>query len=226
MVQFCCGTGDCTAAGANPKRGIGNTYTSAVIMDTAGDVVVPLEVGDLGGDMMDVFMKDYGLNNTSVRRTISGDGTPVWKIGYGAEEELDKRDCDTYTPAQGAPYTNTDTVSTRLTGRICGDGSMTTITNEQSVSRSTTFEASVSDPFGIISASIEFTTEMTATQSYDYTFTAPNGQCGQVVFTATLLCTSGTISGCDDGDQEGEACTANRVSDSQIDETYSFVITD
>ncbi|PIA92334.1 hypothetical protein CB0940_09143 [Cercospora beticola] len=218
MVQFCCGSGDCAVSGV--KRGL-NTVSSVVLRDGSGNVVVPLGVGSESGDMMDVFMEDLGLNSSSVVESTSTSGMRVFKIG----QNLAKRDCDSFTPS-GDTYTKADSVSSKIGARICGDGTMQEVTNEMSVSRSTTFGASVGDPFGIVSASTEFTTEESASQSYTYVFTPPEGQCGNVAFTATLNCLGGTITGCEGGDQTGEVCTARRISEDQVDGTYSFVITD
>jgi len=114
-------------------------------------------------------------------------------------------------------------MSQQVSGNICDTTSKVTITNENSVSRTTTFGASVSDPFGIVSASVEFSTEETATQSYSYEFTPKEGQCGHVSFTPFFICVGGTITGCEGGDQTGEVCTAKRISDNQIDGAYRFV---
>jgi hypothetical protein len=116
-------------------------------------------------------------------------------------------------------------VSVQVSGYICDSTSEVTITNEHSVSRTTTFGASVSDPFGIVSASVEFSTEETATQSYSYTFRPKEGQCGHVSFTPFYNCISGTIPGCEGGDAVGEVCTAKRIDNNQIDGAYLFVQT-
>jgi hypothetical protein len=117
-------------------------------------------------------------------------------------------------------------VSYTVSGYICDSTSKVTITNENSISHTTTFGASVSDPFGIVSASVEFSTEETATQSFSYEFTPQEGQCGHVAFTPFFNCVGGTITGCEGGDQTGEVCTAKRISDKQIDGAYLFVQTD
>ena len=101
------------------------------------------------------------------------------------------------------------------------------ITNTQSVSETTTFGASVSDPFGIVSASIEFLIEKPAGQSWTCMYTPPGDVCSRVSWTPFFNCVSGTITGCDGGDQTGEFCTAKRLSTEQLDAggIYLFVQT-
>lgn len=119
--------------------------------------------------------------------------------------------------------TFTGTASQQVSGYICGTTSKVTITNENSVAHTTTFGASVGDPFGVVSASTEFSTEESASQSYSYEFTPAEGQCGHVSFTPFFECVKGSIAKCKDGDQTGEVCTAKRISDKQIDGAYIFV---
>lgn len=59
----------------------------------------------------------------------------------------------------------------QVSGFICDSNSKVSITNENSVSRTSSFGASVGDPYGIVSASVSFSTEETASQSYTYEFT-------------------------------------------------------
>ena len=92
----------------------------------------------------------------------------------------------------------------QVSGFICDTTSKVTIENSMSVSHTTTFGSSVSDPFGIVSASVEFSTEESASQSYSYEFTPKEGQCGHVSFTPFFNCVGGTITGCEGGDQTGE----------------------
>lgn len=223
MVQFCCGTGDCTSAGVE-KRSDGS-FSSMVLRDSENNIIVPHSVGDASGDKMDVFMEDLGLNSSSVTMSQSSSGIPDFKVGYAAEETAKvKRDCSSYT-ANGAPYTKTGSASYQVSGYICDSTSAVTITNEMSVAHTTTFSASVSDPFGIVSTSVGFKTETEASQSYSYMFTPMSGQCGHMSFTPFFTCTGGTITGCDAGDQNGEVCTAKRVSGQQVDGAYVFVQT-
>lgn len=106
MVQFCCGTGDCSAAGVKRDGTIfGNTLSSAVLRDDAGSVVVPHSVGDVaGGDKFDIFLEDHGVNSSAAILGSSTGGIPIYKIGYDAP--VQKRACDTFSENK-APYTKT-----------------------------------------------------------------------------------------------------------------------
>ncbi|PIA92539.1 hypothetical protein CB0940_05179 [Cercospora beticola] len=229
MIQFCCGTGDCTAAGASKRDDNSAVASSVVLRDINDNILVPQSVGDSAGEKMDIFMEDLGLNSSTVLLARSTTGAPIFKVGHEEYEDnhhaITKRDCDTFI-ADGAPYTKTGDVSTQIGGYICGDAVTVGITNEVSVSQTTTFSASVGDPFGVVSASVGFEVEESASQSTTYEFTPLPGQCGHVAFTPFYTCTSGTITGCEGGDQNGEVCTAKRVSDDRIDGAYSFAQTE
>lgn len=235
MIQFCCGTGDCTAAGAEKRDDGTLNLSSKVLRDADGNVLVPHSVGHRGTDMMDVFMEDHGLQNTTIVPSRTASGALVYRIGYPEEvqepedavnDHVQKRDCDHYDP-DGAPYTKTGTESYTVSGFICDSTTEVSLTNEHSVSQSTTFGSSVSDPFGIVSASISFTIEKEASQSQTYKFQPMEDQCGHVAWTPFYTCTGGTITGCDAGDQKGEVCTAKRIGDDKkfIDGAYHFVTT-
>lgn len=105
MVQFCCGTGDCTAAGVKRDGAIiGNTLSSLVLRDASGNMIVPHAVGDASGDKFDTFLEDHGVNSSTAIQARSAEGVAVYKIGYDAPNE--KRACDTFAQ-DGAPYTKT-----------------------------------------------------------------------------------------------------------------------
>jgi hypothetical protein len=78
---------------------------SMVLRDSAGNIVVPHQVGTAGEDRSDVFLEDHGLNSSSVIKTRSASGTPVYKIGYAPENTVKKRGCDQFT--EGGRYTST-----------------------------------------------------------------------------------------------------------------------
>lgn len=104
VVQFCCGTGDCTAAGVKRDSFWGSTMSSAVLRNDAGDIIVPHSVGDTAGDKFTVFLDDHGVNASSAIQSRSTSGVPIYRIGYDAP--VQKRACDTFTQ-DGAPYTKT-----------------------------------------------------------------------------------------------------------------------
>ncbi|KAH7066255.1 hypothetical protein BKA63DRAFT_557792 [Paraphoma chrysanthemicola] len=185
MVQFCCGTGDYTSASVKRDGFIESqanipTFTSAILANSEGDLIMPHSVGDEAGDKFETFLEAHGLNASSMVKSRSSSGTPVYKTGYASEAAVERRACDKFTQKK------------------------VSITNEKSVSRTTTFGASVSDPWGIVPESTEFSTEESASQSYTYEFTRRDGQCGHVSFTLFYNCIQGTITDCDEGDVVGE----------------------
>lgn len=153
-----------------------------------------------------------------------------------------RRDCD-YTP-DGDIYTRPGALQIVLTGVDGGTGgSEVKITQERSVSRSSTFEAGVG--FEVFSASVSITFEETITNSQEKTFTIPAGQSGKLGFTPTLKCTKGMFDGsratqnlllrtsltlllwsgsvdCGDGPQTGEACTGYEEA-GEIAGTYAVI---
>jgi hypothetical protein len=119
----------------------------------------------------------------------------------------------------------TGSESFKISNDICGETTTVAITNEKSVGRSTTFGLSVGDPWGVVSASVDFTIEESASQSQTYTFAPVSSQCGHVAWTPYFICVEGTIAGCEGGDQTGEVCTAKRINETMVDGIYRFVQT-
>jgi hypothetical protein len=97
-VQFCCGTGDCSAAGVRKRNGAGfsGTLTSAVFVDDKGGVVIPHAVGDAIGDNMNAFFEEHGPNTSSTIESLSAAGIPIYKIGYDAPAPVEKRACEKF----------------------------------------------------------------------------------------------------------------------------------
>jgi hypothetical protein len=91
VVQFCCGTGDCTAAGASRIGGRDSiSMSSMVLRDAAGDLIVPQAVGSHTGDHFDTFLEDHGLNASTMIKSRSVSGTPVYKIGSAPAAPVEK----------------------------------------------------------------------------------------------------------------------------------------
>jgi hypothetical protein len=95
VIQQCCGE-DCVEAGASRRdtiQSFSGTISSMVLTDVDGNIVVPHSVGDKRGSLLDVFLEDHGINETSALVTRSGYGAPVYKLGYNSSPRQ-KRDCD------------------------------------------------------------------------------------------------------------------------------------
>jgi hypothetical protein len=246
VLQHCCGD-DCKKAGASRDGLGGSVMSSMVLRDGDGNIVAPHQVGTTGGDQYRLFLEDHGLNSSSTIKARSASGTPVYKIGYPSEKTNVKRACNKFN--EGSRYTSTgeltisgstqETIANNschnspgvdsyvITNYICGDGSELENSNQQYVTRTTTFGASVGDPFGIVTASTQISFEETAGQSTTYKFTLKEGQCGHINWTPFFDCIKGTLTGCGEGgDQTGEVCTAKRLGSGDIDGAYTFVVTD
>ena len=164
LVQFCCGTGDCGAAGVSKKMNRGMNYprgaslSGAKLRDADGAIIEPIEVGS----------------------------PPNWGNGRRA---LHRRDCS--YEAQGDLFTKPgalEVVLTNVDGGVAG--SEVTITQERTVSRSTTIQAGV-NVFDIVSASVSYTFEESLSDSKAKAFNIAAGQTGKLGFTPTLKCSHG-----------------------------------
>lgn len=170
MAQFCCGSGDCTAAGVSKKmiRGLnyarGATVAGVGFRDADGNNIEPIEVGV----------------------------PPELRGGWENERRaIGRRDDCNYIP-DGEVFTTNGATEIVLTGVDGGTGgSEVKITQERSVSRSSTFEAGIG--FEVFSASVSITFEETLTDGQEKTFTIPAGQTGKLGFTPILKCTKGSM---------------------------------
>jgi hypothetical protein len=112
VIQQCCGSDECTKAGVSRRNTLQGSssavFTSVVLRDADGNVVVPHSVGNGKADLYDVFLEDHGINKTSALQTRSTSGVPVYKIGHPAPSKQ-KRDCpdDADFEQDGDQYTKT-----------------------------------------------------------------------------------------------------------------------
>jgi hypothetical protein len=81
--------------------------SSMVLRDAAGDLVIPHSVGSASVDHYDAFLEDHGLNASTVIKSRSVSGTPVYKIGYAPEAPAEKRACDTFVQGDRGTYSKT-----------------------------------------------------------------------------------------------------------------------
>ncbi|KAL4874963.1 hypothetical protein BJY04DRAFT_224477 [Aspergillus karnatakaensis] len=133
-----------------------------------------------------------------------------------------KRDCSSFTTRQG-PYTK-DGGAQSVSDPVSGPAQVA-ISASVTVGRSTTFSASVGDPYGIVSASTGVEFSESVTNELSYTFEVLEGQTGYVAWTPQLTCVEGVLSGCDSGsDTSGEVCGPRTGSDGAVVGQYSFVL--
>ena len=202
MVQFCCGAGDCQAAGVPWGRRIG-----------IGGHTDRLSTGGLQG----VYLT---FPNGTVIEPIA--------VGRSPFKANMKRQCegwkeDSYI-ASGEPYLKTfDTYFVSDPQPAQDQDREVEITQTVTVETSTSFDVSIGDPFGIISLSVGFEFSRQQQTSVSYKFTVPAGQTGRVGFTPVYICTTGTLEDCDGNvSPENESCTAYLTSGS-ITGDYALV---
>jgi hypothetical protein len=78
-----------------------------VLRDAAGDLIVPQAVGSHTGDHFDTFLEDHGLNASTMIKSRSVSGTPVYKIGSAPAAPVEKRACDKFEQDDKGTYTKT-----------------------------------------------------------------------------------------------------------------------
>lgn len=117
--------------------------------------------------------------------------------------ELDKRqECDGYKAgsyiADGDFYLKTlgTQVVTQTIGPFTRDRDYPFTYDQQSVSRFTSFDISLGDPFEIISLSVGVHFEDSETKNVTATTVVPAGQEGAVGFTPYYQCSTGTLESC------------------------------
>ncbi|KAL8834865.1 MAG: hypothetical protein Q9170_003565 [Blastenia crenularia] len=207
MIQHCCGSGDCEAAGAGAKMIRGMDYKRGLsargveIIGKDGKIVEPKQTGE------------------PPQRKALADGTDSPTL---FSRDYKDKDCKEYVP-DGEVYTRpADAPQILATGVDGGTtGSEVTISHSREVSQSISFTAGVN--IEIISAETTMTFEESITDTKEKKWTIPAGQAGKVGFTPNLKCTKGAMT-CKDGTSSGEACTGYKEAD-EIAGTYAVIAT-
>ena len=177
MVSFCCGTKDCKAAGAE-RRDLLDDYSDEddMVLTVNGTVLEPLQVGYPPQEPELVAARDPPAALAPVKRA-KGRCHHNWKAKKGK---------------------NSFTADSKTRIEVLDDYSGGTATITKTRSQSWTHDVSVS--FGLtfedvlslgVSMGESFTKEVSDSSSYS--FHAPKGQVGSVVFTPKLLCTTGEM---------------------------------
>ncbi|KAI4169305.1 MAG: hypothetical protein LQ343_005803 [Gyalolechia ehrenbergii] len=229
MIQHCCGSGDCEAAGAGAKMVRGMDYKrglstrSIEIKDKDGNIIEPSQVGE-----------------PPQKKALAPSDPPT----IFRRDDLHHKDCKEYVP-DGEVYTRpADAPQIVATGVDGGTtGSEVTISHSREVSQSISFTAGVN--IEIISAETTMTFEESITDTKEKKWTIPAGQSGKVGFTPNLKCSKGSLfhisnpilfsleandvsstgaMKCKDGTSTGEACTGYKEAD-EIAGTYAVIAT-
>lgn len=177
MVQFCCGNDDCTAAGAGLLKGrarnkLTGEMHAITFTNGTGHIIEPLEVG-------------YPPEVTE-RDVLPEPRTVAWS--QSKANPLHRRNDDECWQAEGDIYRKlsleTDIVYPTVTGPA-----EVTITKERS--QTFTVSANLGGVASFVSMGLSFDFSETVTSSGSVTFTVPEGQTGNVGFTAYLQCQKG-----------------------------------
>ncbi|KAJ4294363.1 hypothetical protein N0V90_008053 [Kalmusia sp. IMI 367209] len=205
MMQYCCGSGDCTAAGVQRRTADGGWAfdkrsggAGFKFYDRSGNVIEPIASGNPPEKK-----EKRAEAVTSTKRD-----SPV----------LAKREsCSGWNPTSDI-YTKNALDFQVVAGSVNGGttGGSIAITTERSVSTTATFEMGIAD---IISLGASFATTEETSSSKTVTVSVPAGSVGEMTFTAKLKCQDGTSS-CDGSDKAGTICSGYMLGD-DVAGTYS-----
>jgi hypothetical protein len=185
MLQFCCGTDDCTAAGAGKVRrsakvGGRHGWSELLDLDAASAGLYSLTLRDANGT--EITPAQIGSPKVSTKRQPLVVPSP-----RGLKS---KRSCEpnSWKADEGrAEYSRPADGTQILLRSIRGPGQFQ-ITETRSQSFTTSLNIGFAD---ILSLGVGFEVTETVEDSSAYTFTVGEGQTGDVGFTPYLLCTSG-----------------------------------
>ncbi|KAK4040839.1 hypothetical protein C8A01DRAFT_35114 [Parachaetomium inaequale] len=227
MLQFCCGNGDCSAAGASKMR------RSAKFGGKYG-LGEPLDIEAASGGMYSLVLRD--ANGTEITPTQVG-APPVAARREPSKPNADhptpladrgpkaKRSCDdgSWRADDGKAEYTRPADNTQIVARgVAGPGSVE-ITSTRSQSFTTSMNIGFAD---ILSLGVGFEMTESVSDSTAHSFTVLEGQSGDVGFTSYMLCTAGS-GRCNDGQVRGEICTPKVVKqgdDEVLDGIYGLII--
>ena len=207
MVQFCCGNGDCEAAGANKRSAkFGSGYLEArggggggaYLYRADGTKIEPIAEGPPPEADTTSHAKKSAIQESSSALEKRDDcPPPVMNQKRSLTNQLNKRACKpdkNSWEANGESYTRPSAHTTILRSDVNGGsgGTDVQITKARSQSWSTSAEISIgfADIFSMgVSLSQETSCEIS--ESNAMTFKVPAGQTGNVGFTAYLSCQEG-----------------------------------
>lgn len=175
MVQFCCGVGDCTAAGAQQSGKRSGSGSGGLYLKYAnGTIIQPKQDAPMLLDAPAAKLQRSSRPASLVARSACTEDS--W---------VADPDEDDYT----RPADSSQVIFTGIAG-----GQMVMLMHERSAS----YTQSLSTSLGfadILSLGVEFSSSMTEETSDSTTrsFQAPPGQSGNVVFTAILRCSTGKL---------------------------------
>ncbi|KAK8133564.1 hypothetical protein PG984_005576 [Apiospora sp. TS-2023a] len=210
MVQFCCGTGDCDAAHVPAgRRGIdsveflqggGVGSRGAYLQFDNGTIIEPLAIGSPPKATAAALRSPEKERRCYGYKSYTRDGDDYFKT-------IETQVASTNVPAQDTERTFE-------------------FQHTESASKTTTFDVSLGDPWGVINISTGTSWEDAKSDARTVTITVPAGQSGYVGWTPFYRCTRGTMEKCD-GSRTAvqESCAPYVVENNIIRGDYTFVQT-
>ncbi|CAN9298892.1 hypothetical protein CUC08_Gglean008441 [Alternaria sp. MG1] len=195
IASRCCGLEECTDAGAPGKRD-----TSRVGASSSGILMLH----DLDGNIIEpktAALLQHADDEPSLPVQVRSAETQPTKF-------LTKRDCDGFQATRG-PFQSGGTNYVISDVVTCTPTESCQATLGEEVTEETTFstEVSVSDPLGIVSASVGFEFSESVTQSFEGSYTFGPGERGYVVFIPWITCVEGYFTGdCSDEGVQTTIC--------------------
>ena len=173
MVQFCCGSGDCGAAGAPNTKRSDSRSGGVYLKYPNGTTIPPAQVGPMvPAKPSRKRSKSRATKDVFSRAAACKEGS--WVADKGRED---------YTrPGDGAQVVYSG----------IGPGQTVTISKERSVSFTQSLMAGLSFE-DIFMIGVMFSVSEGMSESKSMTFKAEDGQSGDVVFTPDLQCSTGKI---------------------------------
>ncbi|KAH7304734.1 hypothetical protein B0I35DRAFT_484294 [Stachybotrys elegans] len=218
MLQFCCGSGDCCAAGAPNVPGCNPNGMSTVRRDLPSDLLIR----DTNGDKkLAIRATSGGVMFLDANGNIippAYQGPPVQPMPRSLEKPavISSKRQESCTAGswvdEGAEFQTTSSNSQVVSELVDGgpDGVIAVISKQRTSTWSTTMEANVgfADIFSM-GISFSITQEESISTSETYEFPVPAGQRGFVSFTPYVVCKNGRGE-CGGGPVEGRVCIPYR----------------
>jgi hypothetical protein len=183
IASFCCGQDNCTAAGAPWKRDTSKPRGSNMAAGS-GDL---LTLYDSKGNMIEphIAARIQGKleleTEAQVQPKPRTESMPAAAVSQREPNRLTKRDCDGFEVTKG-PFTSGGQQYIIPEVVTCGPtaGCSAQISKEVTEETSFSVEVSVSDPLGIVSASVGFEFSKSVSQSFTGTWDFGPGERGYV----------------------------------------------
>ncbi|KAK7921666.1 hypothetical protein PG985_009688 [Apiospora marii] len=208
MIQFCCGSGDCDKAhvpigtrGIDFMQAGGGGSHGVYLQYENGTIIEPLAIGSPPSSSA------AASRPRRLHRRCKG-----YKDGsYVADGDIYYKTFETVVASANVPAEEEERTFT--------------FQHTRTASKTTTFETSVGDPWGVISISTGVQWQDATSKSEQISIVIPAGQSGYIGWTPFFRCTKGTLEDCDGKRTEEHESCAPYVDGDVIRGDYAFVQT-